>query len=162
MVELSTRKREIRGDGGNQDEKLGVKRISCESQFTIADAAGTSPDSAGDNTNTRSSKHNPASRTPDCTGTLLCSISFPSSSPISLFFVHNSTIISSTQSLGIPPYLSMPSSWVNTECSIRQVQHTPSTAYTNYNIHRVQHTPSTAYTQYSIHPVQHTLSTAYT
>jgi len=26
----------------------------------------------------------------------------------------------------------MPSSWVNTECSIRRVQHTPSTAYTEY------------------------------
>ena len=42
------------------------------------------------------------------------------------------------------------------------VQHTPSTAYTEYSIHRVQHTPSTAYTQSSIHPVQHTPSTAYT
>jgi len=42
------------------------------------------------------------------------------------------------------------------------VQHTPSTAYTEYSIHRVQHTPSTAYTEYSIHQVQHTPSTAYT
>ena len=43
-----------------------------------------------------------------------------------------------------------------------RVQHTPSTAYTEYSIHRVQHTPSTAYTEYSIHRVQHTPSTAYT
>jgi len=35
----------------------------------------------------------------------------------------------------------MPSSWVNTECSIHRVQHTLSTAYTEYSIHRVQHTP---------------------
>ena len=42
------------------------------------------------------------------------------------------------------------------------VQHTPSTAYTEYSIHRVQHTSSTAYTEYSIHRVQHTLSTAFT
>jgi len=49
-----------------------------------------------------------------------------------------------------------------TEYSIHQTQHTPSTAFTKYSIHRVQHTPSTAYTEYSIHRVQHTPSTAYT
>jgi len=38
-------------------------------------------------------------------------------------------------------------SWVDTEYSIHQVQHTPSTAYTKYSIHLVQHTPSTASTQ---------------
>jgi len=48
------------------------------------------------------------------------------------------------------------------EYSTHQVQHTPCTAYTEYSIHRVQHTPSTAYTEYSIHRVQHTPSTAYT
>jgi len=41
----------------------------------------------------------------------------------------------------------MPWSWVNTECSTHEVQHTLSTAYTEYNIHRVQHTPSTAFTE---------------
>jgi len=46
MVELSTRKREIRGDGGNHHEKLGLKRILCVSQLTIPDTAGTSPDPA--------------------------------------------------------------------------------------------------------------------
>jgi len=84
MVELSTRKREIRGDGGNHHEKLGLKRISCASQFTIPDTAGTSPDPAGNNTNTRSSKPNQASRTPDFSGPLVSSTSFSSSSPISL------------------------------------------------------------------------------
>jgi len=49
-----------------------------------------------------------------------------------------------------------------TEYSRHRVQHTPSTADTEYSIHQVQHTPSTAYTKYSIHQVQHTLSTAYT
>jgi len=43
--------------------------------------------------------------------------------------------------------------------SWHRVQHTPSTAYTEYSIHRVQHTPSTAYTESSIHRVQHTPST---
>jgi len=65
MVELSTSKREIRGDGGNHHENLGLERISCASQFTIPDTAGTSPDLAGNNTDTRSSKPNQASHTPD-------------------------------------------------------------------------------------------------
>jgi len=65
MVELSTGKREIRGDGGNHHEKLGLERISCASQLTIPDTAGTSPDPAGNITDTGSSKPNQASRTPD-------------------------------------------------------------------------------------------------
>jgi len=52
----------------------------------------------------------------------------------------------------------MPWSRVNTEYIIHRVQHTPSTAYTEYSIHRStayteeQHTPSTAYTVYCIIP----------
>jgi len=98
MIELSTRKREIRGDGGYHHEKLGLKRISCVSRFNIPDTAGTSPNPAGKNTDMRSSKPNQASRTPDFSGPLVSSISFSSSSPISLFLVHNSTIIARTQS----------------------------------------------------------------
>jgi len=64
MVELSTRKREIKGDGGNHHEKLEDKSISCASQLTIPDTAGTSPDPAGNYRDTRSSKPNQASRTP--------------------------------------------------------------------------------------------------
>jgi len=65
MVELSTSKTDIRGDGGNHHEKLGLKRISGASQFTIPDTAGTSPDPAGNNTDTRSSEPNQACRTTD-------------------------------------------------------------------------------------------------
>ena len=65
MVELSTRKRQIRGDGGNHHENLGLERISCVSQLTIPDMAGTSPDPAGYNTDTRSSKPNQASSKPN-------------------------------------------------------------------------------------------------
>jgi len=36
-----------------------------------------------------------------------------------------------------------------------RVQHTPSTAYTEYRIYRVQHTPSTACSGYSIFQVEH-------
>jgi hypothetical protein len=65
MVVLSTRKREIRGDWGNHRKKLGLERISCASQLTIPDTAGTSPDPAGNLTNTGSSKPNQANCTPD-------------------------------------------------------------------------------------------------
>jgi len=104
--------------------------------------------------------------------------------PISLFLIHNSTIIAEHKvksSLSISPchdheftlstaytkYKHTPSTSIHqvlayTEYSIDRVQHTPSTAYTEYSIHRVQHTPSTAYTEYSIHWVQHTPSTAST
>jgi len=64
MVELSTRKREIRGDGGNHHEKVRLERILCTSQLTIPNTAGTSPDPAGNNTNMRSSKPNQASSKP--------------------------------------------------------------------------------------------------
>ena len=74
----------MRGDGGNHHEKLGLQRISCGTQFDIPDTAGTTPDPAGKNTDTRSSKPNQASRTPDISYLLISSISFPSSSPISL------------------------------------------------------------------------------
>jgi len=74
----------MRGDEGNHHEKLGLERISCASQFIIPDTAGTTPDPAGKNTDTRSSKPNQASRTLDFSYPLVSSISFPSSSPISL------------------------------------------------------------------------------
>jgi len=139
----------MRGDGGNHHEKLGLRRISCASQFTIPNTKGTSPDPACNYTDTRSSQPNQASRTPDFSYPLVSSTSFSSSSPISLFLVHNSTIIAEHKvksCLSISP------------CHDHEL--TPSTAYAKYSIHRVQHTlrvqhtPSTAYTEYSIHRVQ--------
>jgi hypothetical protein len=65
MVELSTRKREIRGDAGNHHEKLGLERILGASQLTIPDTAGMSRYPAGNKPNQASSKLNQASRTPD-------------------------------------------------------------------------------------------------
>jgi len=157
MVELRTRKREMRGYGGNDHEKLGLKRISCASQFTIPDTAGTRPDPACNYTDTRSFQPNQecnytdtrssqptqASRTPDFSNPLVSSTSFSSSSPISPFLVHNSTIIAEPK--------------VKSSLSISPCHHhelTPSTANTKYSIHRVQHTPSTASTQdclFSLH-----------
>ena len=66
VVELSTRKSEIRGDGENHHEKLGLERISCGSQLTIPDMASTSPDPVGNITDTGSSTPNQASVTGVC------------------------------------------------------------------------------------------------
>ena len=89
------------GDGRVEDEKerderrwathheeLGWKRLSCESQFTIPNKAGTSSDLACNNTDMRSFQPHQASRTPDFSYSLLSSKSFSSSSPISLFLIH--------------------------------------------------------------------------
>jgi len=128
MVELMTRKREVRGYGGNHHEKLGLKRISWGCQFTIPETAGTSPNLVCNYTDTRSSQPNQASRTPDFSYPLVSSTSFSSSSPISLFLVHNSTIIAEhnvKSSLSISP------------CYDHELVR--SIAYTEYSIHRVQH-----------------------
>jgi hypothetical protein len=47
MVDLRTRKREMRGDGGNHYEKLELERSLCTSQFTIPNIPNTSPDMMG-------------------------------------------------------------------------------------------------------------------
>ena len=146
----------MRGDGGNHHEKLGLTRISYARQFTIPDTAGMSLDLARNITNTRSSKPNQASRTPDFSYLLVSSISFSSSSLISLFLIHNSTIIAEHKvksSLCISPCHDHE---LTPSCSIHRLQHTPSAAYTECSIHRVQHTPSAAYTECSIHRVQYT------
>jgi len=96
-----------RGDGTNDHEQLGLKRILCASQFTIPDTAGASPDPACNFTDTRSSQPNQASRTPDFSYPLVSFTSFSSSTPISLFLIHISTIIAEHKvksSLSIPPW----------------------------------------------------------
>ena len=142
------RKREMREDGTNHNEKLGLRRILFVSQFTIPDTAGTSANAMCDNTDMRCARPNQASHTPDFSYPLVLSTLFSSSSPSPSF---SSTTLPSLQNTK----LSHPS-----PCHDHEV--TPSTAYTKYSIHQVQHTPSTAYTKYSIHQVQHTPSTAFT
>jgi len=122
----------MRGDGGNHHEKLVLKRISWASQLTIPDTAVTTPEPAGKNTGTRTSKPNQASRTPDFSSPLVSSIFVP----IFIPYLSFSTIITEhkvNSSLSISP------------CYDHEL--TLSTAYTEYSMHRVQHTPSTAYTQ---------------
>jgi len=77
-VELRTRKRQMRVDGGNHYEKLGLQRIACASQSTIPDTAGISPNPAGNYTDARSSKPNLASRTANFSDPLISSIMFSS------------------------------------------------------------------------------------
>jgi len=172
MVDLRTRKREMRGDGVHHHEKLGLKRISCASQFTIPDTAGTSPDPACNYTDTRSSQPTLASHTADFSYPLVSSTSFSSSLPsLSFSFATLSSLHNTELSHPSVSHHAMIMSlhWVQhaqctayTEYSIHQAQHTPSTAYTKYSIHQVQHSPSTAYTKYSIHQVYHTPGTAST
>jgi len=81
MVELRLRKREMRGDGTNDDEKLELKKILCASQFTIPDTAGMSPDPVYIYTNMRSSQPNQASDTLDFSYPLVSSTLFSTLSP---------------------------------------------------------------------------------
>jgi len=97
MVELKMRIRKQTVYWGYHHEKLGLKRISCASQFSILDTAGTTPDMGCNYTDTRSSQPNQASCTPDFSYPLVSSTSFSYSSPISLFLVHNSTIIAESK-----------------------------------------------------------------
>jgi hypothetical protein len=129
MVELRTTKREMKGYGGNHHEKLGLKRISGASQLTVPNMAGKRPDWVCNYTDTRSLQPNQASRTRDFSYPLVFSTSF-SSSPISLFLIHNSTIITEHKvksSLSISP------------CHDHELAQ--STASTEYSIHPVQHPP---------------------
>jgi len=144
MVELRTRKRYERR-WGKSSWGTGTWIISCASEFTIPNTAGTSGDPACNNTDTRSSQTNLAFVNPDFSYPLVSSTSFLSSSPISLFLVHNSTIIVEHK---------VKSSRSISPCHDHEL--TPSTAFTEYRIHRVLHSPSTAFTEYSIHRVQHT------
>jgi len=126
-----------------------LRELRVRVKFTIPDTVGTSPDPGCNYSDTRSSQHNQASRTPDSTYPLVITL-FSSSFPISLFPIQNSSIIAEHK---VKSFLSI------SPCYDHEL--TLSTAHTEYSIHRVQHTLSTAYTEYSIHRVQHTPSTAY-
>jgi len=84
MVELRTRMREMRGGGGNGDEKLRHKTISCVGQFTIPKREGKTPNLVSMNTIMRSSKHIQASLTCNLSYPLLSSKEFPFASPFCL------------------------------------------------------------------------------
>jgi len=133
MVELRMGTREMGGDGVNHHEKLGLERITCASQFTIPNTAGSCPDPACTYIDTRYSQPNQARCTPDISYPLVSSTSFSSSSS-SLSF--SSTTLPSSQNAKLS-HLSL--SLDAMIMSWHQVQHTPSTASIEYSIHRVQH-----------------------
>jgi hypothetical protein len=136
MVEFRTRKGVITGFDGNHHEKPELIRISCGCRLTIPDTAGTSPDPECNYTDMRFSQPNQVSRTQDFSYPLVFSISFSSSSHISLFLVHNSTIIAEHN---------VKSSLSTSPCHDHEL--TPSNAYTEHCIHRALHTASTASSQ---------------
>jgi len=119
------------GDGRVEDEKERDERrwsksswatvnwrISCASEFTIHDMAGTSRHLPCNYNHTRSSQLNPACLTPDSSYPLTSSTSFSSSSPIALCLIHNSAIVAEPN---VKPCLSI------SPCPDHQL--TPSTAY---------------------------------
>jgi len=146
MVELSTRKREIRGDGGNHHEKLGhrefcvwvnwptlIRQVWVLIRRAITLIRGLP---------------NPMRQVVPVTSHIRSYPPYHSHlHPPSLSF--SPTIQPSSQNAK----LSQPSPSLNDMImSWHQVQHTPSTAWTKFSIHRVQHTPGAAYTVHSIHP----------
>jgi hypothetical protein len=127
MVELRTRNRVIRRFWGNHHEKLGLKRISCVTEFNIPDMAGMRFDLECNYSDMRSSLANRASWTRDYSYPLVSSTSLSSSSRISLFLFPISIIIAEPKvqsSLSISPSH-------NHELE-------PSIAYPEFVIHRVQ------------------------
>jgi len=125
MVELRMKKRELRADGGYHHGNVGLEQTLCANHVTIPDKAGTSHDLGCNNTNTRSSQPNLRSYSPDFSYPVVFSTSFSSSSPISLFLIHNSTVIA---------------------------EHKVKSSLTISPCHDHQFTLCTASTKYSIHP----------
>jgi len=156
MVEVRMRKREMRGDGGKYHVKLGLRRISYASQYIIPHMAGTSPDLGCNYTNGSDSQPKQESHTADISYLLVSSILFSFSSPSHSFLSITLSSLPNTK-------LSHPSLSLHATIMCCQwVQHTPSSAYTEYSEHWVQHTPCIAYTKSSRNWVHHTASTAST
>jgi len=149
MVALRTRKREMRGDGGNLYEKLAIGKVAHASQLIIPDKAGARPDVQCNNINKRSSQPNCWSHTPQFSYPLVSCTSFSASSQS---LSSASTTQTSSHNIMLSRFILSLHAMI---MSLHWVQHTQGTAYIEYSIHRVQHTPSTAYTEYSIHRVQH-------
>ena len=135
MVKLTTRKREMWGCGGNHHEKLGLKRMLCASQLTIPIQQVQVP--IGRVITPIRGLLNPIRQ-------VIPAISHIRSYPPRRSHLHPpclcflpTTLLSLQNTMWSHPSLSlnvMIMSW-------HQVQHTPSTAYTENSIHRIHHTP---------------------
>ena len=136
MVELSTRKREIRGDGGNHHEKLGLREFRVLVNWPSPIWQVRVPIRR---------ELTPIRGLPNPIRQVVPLISHIRSYPPYRSHLHppslsfSSTTQPSSQNTNLyHPSLSLHAiimSW-------HQVQHTPSTAYTEYCIHRVQHPPT--------------------
>jgi len=93
MIELRMINREMEVYGGNHYEKLGLKRILCESQFTISDTPVMYNEPPYHNTDTTFLPPNQASCTPHFSYLLIFSTLFSFWFTIPHFQVHNYTII---------------------------------------------------------------------
>jgi len=129
IVELRTRKRDERRCGKSSWE-TGTYRILCASQFTIPNTAVTSSDPACNYTNTRSSNQ-------------IRQVN-PLISHICSYPPHHSHLPHPSLSFSSPIQPSLQ----NTKLSHPSLSLHPIIM----SWHRVQHTPSTALTEYSIHP----------
>jgi H+/Cl- antiporter ClcA len=125
IVELTTRKGEMRGYRGNHHEKRRLIGISCASQCTILHMAGTSHVLVHIYTNTRVSQCNQASGTPCFAYALVILHIVLIFIFFSLLLVHNYTII---------------------------VEHKVQSSLSISQRHDHEMSPSSAYTQYSIQP----------
>jgi len=109
---------------GNHHEKLGLERIPGAAQCTIPDTQGTRHGPVGNYTDRRSSNPNQAYCTPHFSYPLRSSISFPSSSSITLslpeYYHHRKNTKLSQPSLFFPAIIN----------SQHRLQHTPSTGST--------------------------------
>jgi len=93
MVVLRTTKRELRWYRGKHHVKLRLQKMPSARNFAIPNTAGTSPDLLCNFNDTRSSEPQQATSESDVLHPLVTSTLYSSSSPISLFLVHNSTLI---------------------------------------------------------------------
>jgi hypothetical protein len=124
IVELRTKKREMRGVGTPHHGKQGLKRMSCASHIPIPAMGGMCPNPACNHVNMRSFQHNHASHFLNCSYSLLWSTRLSSFSSISLFLLNNSTIIAEQKAM---------SCHYSSRCHNDDV--TLSSAYTEYSIH---------------------------
>jgi len=140
MVELSTRKREIRGEGGNYHGKLGLREFR----------EGVTWPSPGRRVRVRIRRSiTPIRGVLNPIGEAVLLISRSCSYPAYRFHLHPPSLPFSSTTLPSSQEHKDKSSLPISQCHLHEL--TLSAAYTEYSIHRVQHTPSTAYTKYSIH-----------
>jgi len=140
MVELSTRKREIRGDGGDHHEKQGLTELRVRVNWPSLIRPVWVPIRRV--TTLIRGLLNPITQ-------VIPLISRSRSYPSYHSHLHLPSLSFSSTTLPSSQEHKVKSSLPISPCHDHEL--TLSAAYTECSIHRVKHTPSTAYTEYSIH-----------